>query len=316
LKTVDYLDITFDLNSATFKPYNKPNNDPRYINAKSNHPPTVVKQIPNSVSKRISTNSSNHEIFNSAAPTYNNILKNCGYKDKIEFIPKNTTKNIRNRRRNIIWYNPPFSQNVKTNVAKQFLKLIRKHFGKNHKYNKIFNRNNVKVSYSCMDNMKKIISAHNKKIINESETVDRACNCRNKNLCPLNGKCLTSNVIYSAEIINENTQESKVYIGICETEFKTRYRNHQKALKNRKYEKDTELSKYVWKLRDEEINFNINWSIIRKARSYSPISKSCNLCLTEKLLLRNYKDKHKLLNKRSEMISKCRHENKYILKNN
>ena len=68
------------------------------------------------------------------------------------------------RPRNIIWYNPPFSKNVKTNVAKTFLKLLNKHFGKTHKYHKIFNRNNVKISYSCMNSMSKIINAHNSKI--------------------------------------------------------------------------------------------------------------------------------------------------------
>ena len=73
--------------------------------------------------------------------------------------------------RNTIWYNPSFSKNVKTNIAKQFLQLLDTHFGKNHKYHKIFNRNNVKISYSCMDNMTNIISSHDKKVTNfENET--------------------------------------------------------------------------------------------------------------------------------------------------
>ena len=42
--------------------------------------------------------------------------------------------------RNIKWYNPPFSKNVKTNVGKHFFKLLKKHFGKHHKYHKIFNK--------------------------------------------------------------------------------------------------------------------------------------------------------------------------------
>ena len=47
---------------------------------------------------------------------------------------------------------------------KQFLHFLDKHFGRNHKYHEIFNRNNVKISYSDMDNMKNIISSHSKKI--------------------------------------------------------------------------------------------------------------------------------------------------------
>ena len=34
-------------------------------------------------------------------------------------------ENMTNRNKKIIWYNPPFSKNVKTNVAKQFLKLVK-----------------------------------------------------------------------------------------------------------------------------------------------------------------------------------------------
>ena len=68
LKSVDYLDITFDLNTGPYRPYRKPNNDTRYINAKSNHPPSILKQIPAAISKQISINSSNKQIFQKAAP--------------------------------------------------------------------------------------------------------------------------------------------------------------------------------------------------------------------------------------------------------
>ena len=70
LKEVDYLDIEFDLNNDTFKPYRKPNNDPLYVNKKSNHPPSVLKQIPKGIGKRLSELSSSEEIFKAAAPQY------------------------------------------------------------------------------------------------------------------------------------------------------------------------------------------------------------------------------------------------------
>ena len=50
-----------------------------------------------------------------------------------------------NRGRNIIWDNPSFSKNVKTNIGKKSLHLFDRHFGRNHKYHKIFNHNNVKL---------------------------------------------------------------------------------------------------------------------------------------------------------------------------
>ena len=79
------MDITFHLNNGSYRPYRKSNNETRYINAKSNHPPSILKQIPAAISKRISINSSNKQIFQKAAPYYKNILKGSGYKKKIQF---------------------------------------------------------------------------------------------------------------------------------------------------------------------------------------------------------------------------------------
>ena len=75
LKKVDYLDITFDLNAGSYSPYRKSNNDARYTNAKSNHSPSILKQIPAAISERISPNVSNKQTFQNAAPYYNNILR-------------------------------------------------------------------------------------------------------------------------------------------------------------------------------------------------------------------------------------------------
>ena len=52
----------------------------------------------------------------------------------------------------IIWFNQPYSMNVEINIEKVLLKPIDKHFPKTNKFHKIFNRDNVKVSYSCLPN--------------------------------------------------------------------------------------------------------------------------------------------------------------------
>ena len=41
--------------------------------------------------------------------------------------------------------------------------------------------------------------------------------------------------------------------------------------------------------------------------------KRCILCLGEKMAIITFPEQQKLLNKRSELISKCRHENKFLL---
>ena len=200
IKVVNFLDITLDLNSNTYIPYKKPNDQPIYINKASNHPPNIIKQLPISISERISKISSNRNIFEESAPYYNEALKNSGYSENIVYIESsqnNPTRN--NRRRNVIWYNPPFSLNVETSIAKNFLQLIDKHF-KEHKFSKIFNRNNIKVSYSCLPNLATTIKSHNINLQKNTTPEINKCNCRAKESCPLNGNCLTKSLVYSGKV--------------------------------------------------------------------------------------------------------------------
>ena len=154
------------------------------------------------------------------------------------------------------------------------------------KLHKIFNRNNLKVSYSCTTNMANIIKSHNQKILNENSTTssEKKCNCRNKNLCPLDGTCLTKNIIYEATVTT-TSGNSRTYIGMTENEFKTRYNNHKLSFKDRKRSHDTVLSKYIWNLKDGNIDYKINWRIIKRARAYKGNPSRCNLCLSEKLCI-------------------------------
>ena len=206
--------------------------------------------------------------------------------------------------------------NVKTNVAKKFLSIVERCFPQNHKFRKIFNRNNLKVSYSCLPNMASIISAHNKKILSETEKSSnerKTCNCRNKNICPLDGSCLIESVIYKCHVTKSENDEGKHYIGLTGGKFKDRWASHNFSFRHEKASRSTELSKYVWELKNKGIEPKLSWTIIDRASSYRNGSKTCNLCLTEKYHI--ITSKLNLLNKRSELISKCRHLNKFILCN-
>ena len=307
-----HLDITLNLNNGKHYPYRKPNDRPMYIHKQSNHPPNIIKNLPASISRRISDISYDEEIFKKASPAYVDALKSSGYTEGITYLDKQPTKK-RNRQRNVIWFNPPFSNNVTTNIGATFLKLINKHFPKKSKLNKIFNRNTVKISYSCMPNIASIIKAHNKQISTSGTGTDPiTCNCRKKDLCPLQGNCQATNIIYNAEVKENNN--SQLYIGLTEPPFKLRYNNHTQSFKHEKHQNSTELSKHIWQLKRNKKPFTINWSIASRAQSYNSESKRCNLCLTEKLHILNA-EKHSLLNKRPELISKCRHENKFYLRN-
>ena len=80
-----------------------------------------------------------------------------------------TNQIVQNRERNI-WFNPHFSKNISNNSGKCFRLLIQKHFPSNDKYYKIFNKKNVEISYSCMANIKSIISIHNEEAVMEKKT--------------------------------------------------------------------------------------------------------------------------------------------------
>ena len=177
LKIVDFLDITFNLSNVTYKPYRKPNDNLLYVNTSSNQSLQIIKELPTSTAKRLSKNSSSIEIFNSAKVEYENALENSGYHSiKLNYTQTKENKSKHNRSRNIIWFNPPYSRNVITNVAKSFLNLLDHHFPKSNKLHKIFNRNTVKVSYSYTESISSIISSHNKKLIKNNVPYTKPCN--------------------------------------------------------------------------------------------------------------------------------------------
>ena len=164
LKTVDFLDVTFDLDKNIYKPYQKPSNSPIYINKNLNHPPNILKQLPKSIAKCISETSSSEEIFNKSIKIYSKALKESGFTDEVKYLPNEVQElgnnNRRKCRRKINWFNPPYSKNV----GKVFLKILKNYFPTSHILHKIFCKNTVKISYSCMKNINSVISSHNKNI--------------------------------------------------------------------------------------------------------------------------------------------------------
>ena len=140
------------------------------------------------------------------------------------------------RTRNVLWYNPPYSKIVSTNIAHTFLQLIDKHFSPTNKLHKLFNRHTVRVSYSCSENKKSFISRNNKTMLRrhnqKSETTNTSytqnCNCRRTERCPTQGNCLQANVIYKADVTTTVNNETKNIhrSNLTANNFKKRYRNH------------------------------------------------------------------------------------------
>jgi hypothetical protein len=84
-QVVNFLDITLNLENGKFAPYRKPNNQPLYVDSRSNHQSSILKQIPISINKRISSLSSDQESFDECKPFYESALKHSNYNVSLEY---------------------------------------------------------------------------------------------------------------------------------------------------------------------------------------------------------------------------------------
>ena len=125
---------------------------------------------------------------------------------------------------------------------------------------------------------------------------------------------MVQNVVYKCTVSATPNFSKRVYLGVAEGDWKQRFYNHKKSTKSKSYRNDTTLSSYLWDLREKHNVFpTLTWSVVKSVPGYSNISKRCLLCLTEKVLIATYENPEELLNKRSELMAKCRHNNKFLL---
>jgi hypothetical protein len=236
---------------------------------------------------------------------------------------------------------------VKTNVGKKFLQLMDKHFPVGNPLHKIFNRNSVKMSYRCTANLGMKIKAHNSKILKiDANEETRSCNCRKKDQCPVENKCLTNSAVYPA-IVKRTDGVTDSYVGLTENTFKDRWTKHKSSFKIRNPKNASGLSKYIWKLDDEHVDCSIEWKIISRAQPFDPgtgvcrlwkntdsvikwfvfksewkiISRAkpfdpgtgvCRLCIREKYFI-IFKPNMATINSRSEIGGPCLHEASKLL---
>ena len=85
-----------------------------------------------------------------------------------------------------------------------------------------------------------------------------------------------TSVIYQADVYAEDTVMT--YYGLTENEFKTRCSKHKSSFRD-KNRNQTSLSSYIWKLKDIEIPYVVDWSIKARGHPFSSGGRSCDLCL-------------------------------------
>ena len=308
-------DVTLNLDTGVFKPFIKPGDKPLYVNSDSNHPPCVIKNIPKGINQRLSSISSSKEVFDQAAPLYQSELDRNGYTHQLQYEPPREKSGKRNRRKRVLYFNPPYSMDVSTKVGKLFLQLLDESFPPGHPLHPLLNRNTVKLSYSCLPNMGSQIAKHNAKILKTIETTvetvpPKKCNCNKKTDCPLENNCAQAiNVIYHATVKTENSSET--YVGST-TNFKKRFYNYNSDFSKPSRRFNTTLSAHCWSLKDTNQKSDITWKIIGKAPSFSPVTGTCQLCTTEKFKIL-FNPEICSLNTRNEIFGHCRHKEKVLL---
>ena len=127
----------------------------------------------------------------------------------------------------------------------------------------------------------------------------------------MNGNCLIHDVIYKCSFPKNNNSNNKAMSisPTCQSRMETLqpYARHKN---------NTALSSYLWELikKKREI-LKLTWSILKIVSGYTIISRQCLLCLNETVCTATYYNQEELLNKQPEVISKCCHENKFLLAN-
>ena len=97
-------------------------------------------------------------------------------------------------------------------------------------------------------------------------------------------------------------------------DFKTQYYNHTHCFRNQSICKAAKLSKFVWKCKDARSIPFIHWRLVCSTSLYKYRNDYCNLCLVEKFAILRV-DPETTLSKRTNVLVKCWHRNKFKLKN-
>ena len=109
-----------------------------------------------------------------------------------------------------------------------------------------------------MSNIASVMQSHNTSLLKDPVPADiKECSCRRKPQRQLDKKCLSECLVYNTSVDMLDTNETKHYYGTYEKNFKERYNNHTSSFRNKSKEKINEISKYIWDLKNNNIQHNL-----------------------------------------------------------
>ena len=152
MKIINYPDVTLDLRSATFQPYVNLGKIPQYVHRDSDHPPNIIQNIPAAINKCLCSISSDNVVFCENSKIHQKAFNYSGYNHQLTFNDSQTAHPSKcKRHRNVSWFNPPYSMNVKTNIDRSFLSLVDFHLHKDHPLHRIQSRSVIAVWAACLE---------------------------------------------------------------------------------------------------------------------------------------------------------------------
>ena len=210
LTEVNYLDVNLNLENGLYKPYFKTNDNLTYVHRSSNHWKLILEQIPKGIEKRLNTISSTKFEFDQTKQVFQDALENAGYRHTLKWKEEDSIRPRRKlRKKEVCFYNPPYSKSIKTNIGQRFIGLVKKWFSNNPTMKSKFSTSTLKVSYSNCPNISQVINKNNNKVLNSTNTpTHRECNCTSS-ACPIpqastDRNCRTKDTVYEADIEAEN----------------------------------------------------------------------------------------------------------------
>ena len=122
-------------------------------------------------------------------------------------------------------------------------------------------------------------------------------------------------VVYIAKVLRlDNFQQETYTTGVHAGNFKGRLYGHNTNMNNR-HHTGTTLSKYVWKLKDNQphpIPYEIEWYLLGADKPFNSLTGVCRLCFLEAYFLM-FDEANRTLNSRDEYWNICLHKKYFLL---
>ena len=151
-----------------------------------------------------------------------------------------------------------------------------------------------------MPNMNNVIQKYNYTITKSpAPSTTKTCNCRRKTDCSMDITVFLNALFTKHLLLQLLINIFMVLVKILSKNVTITTINV--LLEKNLFEKNTELSKYVWELKKRDANYLINWDIAMKSQNYVCGSRKCDLCTCVKVLIARA-DLNVFLNKPDDLI--------------